>query len=267
MIKLSGDRVAAAHSRLSRRRPGALAADPGITDTEILIGDVEPLTGPPALLGVAASIGHKIAIAEANAAGGINGRKIKYVLEDDGYVTARTIQGVKKVIDVDKVFAMLGISGSGQSIAVMPVLEKAGIPTVIDVAPVKHLVGAAAQERVRGRAILRGRHRPPRQLSRRQEPRQEMGPDHPGRRLRHRRARRLRYRGQGQEAQRGLQRQLQEGPAGLLVRHAAAQGVRRRGVPGRRHHRREHRDDEGAREAQHQAGRPASSGPAASSRC
>ena len=114
-------------------------AQQGITDTEIVIGDVEPLTGPPALLGVAASIGHKIAIAEANNAGGINGRKIKYVLEDDGYVTARTIQGVKKVIEVDKAFAMLGISGSGQSIAVMPVLEKSGIPTVIDVAPVKFL--------------------------------------------------------------------------------------------------------------------------------
>ncbi|MCK1642144.1 ABC transporter substrate-binding protein [Bradyrhizobium sp. 157] len=118
---------------------GPALAQQGITDTEIVIGDVEPLTGPPALLGVAASIGHKIAIAEANNAGGINGRKIKYVLEDDGYVTARTIQGVKKVIDVDKAFALLGISGSGQSIAVMPVLEKAGIPTVIDVAPVKFL--------------------------------------------------------------------------------------------------------------------------------
>ena len=118
---------------------GAQAADPGITDTEIVIGDVEPLTGPPALLGVAASIGHKIAIAEANNAGGINGRKIKYLLEDDGYVTARTIQCAKKIIEVDKAFAMLGMSGSGQSIAVMPVLEKAGIPTVIDVAPVKLL--------------------------------------------------------------------------------------------------------------------------------
>ena len=63
----------------------------------------------------------------------------KYVLEDDGYVTARTIQGVKKVIDVDKAFALLGISGSGQSIAVMPLLEKSGIPTVIDVGPVKSL--------------------------------------------------------------------------------------------------------------------------------
>jgi branched-chain amino acid transport system substrate-binding protein len=117
----------------------ALAADPGFTDTEIVIGDVEPLTGPPALLGVAHTIGVKIAIGEINAAGGINGRKIKYILEDDGYVTARTIQGLRKLIDVDKAFALLGISGSGQSIAAMPVLEKSGIPTVISVGPVKPL--------------------------------------------------------------------------------------------------------------------------------
>ena len=117
----------------------ALAADPGVTDIEIVIGDVEPLTGPPALLGVAHTIGVKIAIGEINAAGGINGRKIKYILEDDGYVTARTIQGLRKVIDVDKAFALLGISGSGQSIAAMPVLEKSGIPTVISVGPVKPL--------------------------------------------------------------------------------------------------------------------------------
>jgi len=117
----------------------ALAADPGFTDTEIVIGDVEPLTGPPALLGMAHTIGVKIAIGEINAAGGINGRKIKYILEDDGYVTARTIQGLRKVIDVDKAFALLGISGSGQSIAAMPVLEKSGIPTVISVGPVKPL--------------------------------------------------------------------------------------------------------------------------------
>jgi branched-chain amino acid transport system substrate-binding protein len=117
----------------------ALAADPGFTDTEIVIGDVEPLTGPPALLGVAHTIGVKIAVGEINAAGGINGRKIKYILEDDGYVTARTIQGLRKVIDVDKAFALLGISGSGQSIAAMPVLEKSGIPTVISVGPVKPL--------------------------------------------------------------------------------------------------------------------------------
>jgi len=114
-------------------------AEPGLTDTEILIGDVEPLTGPPALLGVGHTLGVKVAIAEINAAGGINGRKIRYVVEDDGYVTARTLQGLKKVIDVDKAFALLGISGSGQSTAAMPELEKAGIPTVISVGPVKPL--------------------------------------------------------------------------------------------------------------------------------
>src|SRR5258708_19628902 len=118
----------------------AFAADPGLTDPEILIGDVEPLTGPPALLGVAASIGHKIAIAEVNNAGVINGRKIKYVLEDDGYVTARTIQGARKIIDVDKEFAMLGMSGSDQSIALIPVLEKPDLPTALDAPPSNFLL-------------------------------------------------------------------------------------------------------------------------------
>src|ERR1700738_2225501 len=71
---------------------------------------------------------------EANAAG-INGRKLKLLTEDDGYVTARTLQGLRKLIDVDKVFAITGISGTGQSTAAMQVLEKAGIPTIISVAP------------------------------------------------------------------------------------------------------------------------------------
>jgi branched-chain amino acid transport system substrate-binding protein len=139
MIKRYASAILLATAIHAGTATASMAAEPGITETEILIGDVEPLTGSPALIGVAASIGHRIAIAEANAAGGINGRKIKYVVEDDGYVTARTIQGLRKLIDVDKVFAMVGISGSGQSIALMPVLEKAGIPTVIDVAPVKPL--------------------------------------------------------------------------------------------------------------------------------
>ena len=112
----------------------AIAAEQGVTDTEILIGEVDPFTGPPALLGVAHTIGVKIAFAEANAAG-INGRKLRLIAEDDGYVTARTLQGVRKLIEVDKVFAMMGVSGSGQATAAMPILEKAGLPTIISVGP------------------------------------------------------------------------------------------------------------------------------------
>ena len=112
----------------------ALAAEQGITDSEILIGEVNPYTGPPALLGVAHANGVKLAIAEANAEG-IHGRKIRMLTEDDGYVTARTLQNIRKLVDVDKVFALMGVSGTGQSTAAMPIIEKSGVPTIISVAP------------------------------------------------------------------------------------------------------------------------------------
>jgi branched-chain amino acid transport system substrate-binding protein len=76
---------------------GRAAAQQGVTDTEILIGDILPLTGPPALLGVAHNLGVKAAVAEVNAAGGINGRKVRLISEDDGYVPSRTVQGVRKL--------------------------------------------------------------------------------------------------------------------------------------------------------------------------
>ena len=63
-------------------------AQQGITDTEIVLGDILPLTGPPALLGVAHNLGVKAAVAEVNATGGINGRKVRLISEDDGYVLA-----------------------------------------------------------------------------------------------------------------------------------------------------------------------------------
>lgn len=139
--------------------PVALAQQQGVTDSEILIGNVIPLTGPPALLGVAHTTGVKVAVAEVNAAGGIHGRKLRYIVEDDGYVTARTIQSVRKLTDVDKVFAIVGHSGSGQAVATLPVLEKSGIPTIVSVGPVEPLwnpprknvfsVGQAYEEGIR----------------------------------------------------------------------------------------------------------------------
>ena len=117
----------------------ALAADQGVTETEILLGNVIPLTGPPALLGVAHTTGVKAAVAEQNAKGGINGRKLRFIVEDDSYVSSRTIQSLRKLIDVDKVFAIAGGSGAGQMIAALPVIDKAGIPTIVSVGPVKAL--------------------------------------------------------------------------------------------------------------------------------
>jgi branched-chain amino acid transport system substrate-binding protein len=108
----------------------AVAQQQGVTDTEIVIGDILPLTGPPALLGVAHNLGVKVAVAEANAAGGINGRKLRLISEDDGYVPSRTIQGVRKLINSDKVFALTSISGTAQAQAAMPLISQSGIPAM-----------------------------------------------------------------------------------------------------------------------------------------
>jgi ABC-type branched-subunit amino acid transport system substrate-binding protein len=106
------------------------AQQQGVTDTEIVLGDILPLTGPPALLGVAHNLGVKVAVAEANAAGGINGRKLRLISEDDGYVPSRTIQGVRKLINNDKIFAFTSISGTAQAEAAMPVIKQTGIPAM-----------------------------------------------------------------------------------------------------------------------------------------
>lgn len=108
----------------------AAAQQQGVTDTEIVIGDILPLTGPPALLGVAHNLGVKAAVAEANAAGGINGRKLRLVSEDDGYVPSRTVQGVRKLINNDRIFAFTSISGTAQAEAAMPIIKQAGIPAM-----------------------------------------------------------------------------------------------------------------------------------------
>jgi branched-chain amino acid transport system substrate-binding protein len=108
----------------------ASAQQQGVTDTEVVLGDILPLTGPPALLGVAHNIGVKLAIAEANAAGGINGRKLRLISEDDGYVVSRTLQGVRKLVTVDKVFALTSLSGSAQGQAALPLVKELGVPTI-----------------------------------------------------------------------------------------------------------------------------------------
>lgn len=105
-------------------------AQQGVTDTEIVLGDILPLTGPPALLGIAHNLGVKVAVAETNAAGGINGRKLRLVSEDDGYVPTRTVQGVRKLLNSDRVFAFTSISGTAQAQAAMPLIKEAGVPAM-----------------------------------------------------------------------------------------------------------------------------------------
>lgn len=132
-------KAVAAAILLAASSQAALAQDQGVTDTEIVLGEVEPLSGPPGLLGIAHNIGVRLALEEKNAAGGIAGRKLRLIAEDDGYVSSRTIQALRKLISVDKVFALTALSGSGQAIAAVPVVEQSGIPTMVPIGPVPPL--------------------------------------------------------------------------------------------------------------------------------
>lgn len=113
----------------------AYAQDPGVTDTEIKIGDVNIMTGPASFIGKAVSVGSKIAAAEINEAGGVNGRKITVITEDDGYVPARSFQALTKLIEVDGIFALNGTSGTANVLAMMPLIEENNLPTVVTTAP------------------------------------------------------------------------------------------------------------------------------------
>jgi branched-chain amino acid transport system substrate-binding protein len=109
--------------------PSAAAKDPGITDTQILLGGTHPLTGGASFYG---TIGKA---AEAyfnyiNDQGGVNGRKIVYKNPDDAYTPANTVQLTKQLVEQDQVFAMFNGLGTPPQTAVQPYLNQKKVPQV-----------------------------------------------------------------------------------------------------------------------------------------
>jgi ABC-type branched-subunit amino acid transport system substrate-binding protein len=99
----------------------------GISPTEIVIGTHQDLSGPIKVWGVPVSNGMKMAVEEINAAGGINGRKLKLILEDNGYDPKRAVLASQKMIERDKIFAMIGPMGSPTVLAAQDILFDAGV--------------------------------------------------------------------------------------------------------------------------------------------
>lgn len=115
----------------------AWAQEPGVTANEVKIGDVTILTGPGAFIGQATVYGLKVAAGEINDRGGIAGRKITLAFEDDGYVPSRSFQAAKKLVEVDRVFALVGLSGSANALAMLPLIEDNKVPALVTTAPNK----------------------------------------------------------------------------------------------------------------------------------
>lgn len=110
----------------------ALAADAvrGVSDTEIIIGTYTDLSGVTAMWGLNNSNAYRMVFDDVNAKGGINGRKIKYVVEDNQYQIPRSVQAANKLINRDGVFVMVANGGTPMNNAVMPDQLAKGVANV-----------------------------------------------------------------------------------------------------------------------------------------
>ena len=102
----------------------------GVSDTEVLVGTVNDLSGVFAAVGVPATAGANLYFDEINAAGGVHGRTIRFIVEDNGYQIPRAMQGYNKLLNKDKVFAMLLSLGTPMNEAGFKLLDPKGIPNV-----------------------------------------------------------------------------------------------------------------------------------------
>lgn len=100
----------------------------GVTDTEIVIGSHQDLSGPIAGWGTQVKMGMEMKVKEINDAGGIYDRKIRLVVEDNAYNPAQAITVTNKMINKDKVFMFIGNMGSPTAGATKPIISKKKIP-------------------------------------------------------------------------------------------------------------------------------------------
>lgn len=96
------------------------AAQQGVTSDLITIGTIQDLSGPLASVSKQVRSGMMLRVDEINEQGGIHGRKVKLLVEDAGYDPKRASLAGEKLVNRDKIFAMVGHIGTAQNIAVMP---------------------------------------------------------------------------------------------------------------------------------------------------
>lgn len=100
----------------------------GVTKNEIVLGSIQDLSGPLAGFGKQARNGLMMRVAEINEQGGVNGRKLRLVVEDSGYDPKKALLATQKMVQRDKIFAMIGSLGTGVALASMPVLFEKNVP-------------------------------------------------------------------------------------------------------------------------------------------
>ncbi len=99
----------------------AMAQTQGITKNEIILGTIQDMSGPLASYSKPLVNGMRMHIDEINDAGGINGRKIRLIVEDSGYDPKKGVLAAQKLVQKDKVFAVVGTIGTPINLATIPI--------------------------------------------------------------------------------------------------------------------------------------------------
>lgn len=105
-------------------------AENGVFNDKVVLGQAAVFSGPAAQLGIQMRNGIKSYLEHVNAQGGVHGRKIELVTEDDRYETKVAPLASKKLIEEHKVFALLGYVGTPTGVAHLPVVNQAKVPLV-----------------------------------------------------------------------------------------------------------------------------------------
>ncbi|MBU5613938.1 ABC transporter substrate-binding protein [Geomonas azotofigens] len=113
------------------------SASAAFAAASIKIGGLFAVTGPASFLGEPEKNTLELLVKEANAKGGINGSKIELFIYDTGGDATKAVQLANKLIKNDKVVAIVGPSTTGESMAVIPVVEKEQIPLISCAAGIK----------------------------------------------------------------------------------------------------------------------------------
>lgn len=111
----------------------AFAADQGITDDAIRVGQISDLSGATAVWGVPSTNGTRMRFEEANAAGGIHGRNLELIVEDGQYQVPVSVKAANKLLNRDRVFVMLGNIGTPANNANLPRQLRMGVANLFPV--------------------------------------------------------------------------------------------------------------------------------------
>ena len=112
----------------------------GVSKNEIVIGSIQDLSGPIAAFGKQVRFGMQLRVDELNEqSGGIHGRKLKLLIEDSQYDPKKAVLAAQKLVNQDKIFAMVAHVGTTNNLATMPILFEKNVPNFYPITASKQM--------------------------------------------------------------------------------------------------------------------------------